>query len=403
MEDTQGATSGRARGQIALVLGIVVAVAAILGWYRYLGESEQRTQLEKTVRDLEQDLSALRTDLARERQNREQTENSLAAESEALQQLRQSLAAEQETAGQLQASLQQSRQERQQLEQELQLEMSRLATESAERQERLQQEISRLAADSAELETELRERQAQQASLSEQVSAANADRSELSERLEQTQQRRQELLEQIKGVREDVAAKENALAAANRDMQQLNSQLEQTRREKDELEARLAQLDEQQRQEAAHFDALRQQLERDLNESRVEITQLKNRMTVINLTSEVLFNSGSAKIKPAGRKVLDLIASSLNAYPDRAISIEGHTDNVPIGKNLPFVSNWDLSVTRALAAVDYLQSRDKISPGRLRAVGYGEYRPVASNDSADGRQRNRRIEIRLLPQTSIDG
>jgi chemotaxis protein MotB len=403
MEDTQVTTSGRAAAPIALIIGIVLAIAAILGWYRYFDESDQRAQLEKTVQDLERDLGALRTDLARERQNREQTENSLAAESEALQQLRRSLAAEQESVEQLQASLRQSRQERQQLESELQLEMSRLANQSDERQQRLQEEVSRLAADSAELENELRERQAQQASLSEQVDTANSDRAELSARLEQAHQRRQELLEQISGVRDDVAAKESALAAAKRDMQQLNSQLEQARQEKQELEARVAQLDEQQRQETAHFEALRRQLEQDLNESRVEITQLKNRMTVINLTSEVLFNSGSAKIKPAGRKVLDLIASSLNAYPDRAISIEGHTDNVPIGKNLPFVSNWDLSVTRALSAVDYLQSRDRIAPERLRAVGYGEYRPVASNDTTDGRQRNRRIEIRLLPQTMIDG
>jgi chemotaxis protein MotB len=160
----------------------------------------------------------------------------------------------------------------------------------------------------------------------------------------------------------------------------------------------VTQLSEQQKQEAAHFEALRQRLEQELNESRVEITQMKNRMTVINLTSEVLFNSGSSNIKPGGRKVLDLIATSLNAYPNRAISIEGHTDNVPIGKSLRYVSNWDLSVARALAAVDHLQRHNQVAPERLRVVGHGEFKPVASNDTASGRQLNRRIEIRLLAE-----
>jgi len=121
-------------------------------------------------------------------------------------------------------------------------------------------------------------------------------------------------------------------------------------------------------------------------------------MTVIKLTSEVLFNSGSADIKPAGRKVLDLIASSLNAYPNRAISIEGHTDNVPIGGSINYASNWDLSAARALAAVDHLRGQNQVAPERLRVVGHGEFKPVASNETADGRQSNRRIEIRLLPE-----
>jgi chemotaxis protein MotB len=95
--------------------------------------------------------------------------------------------------------------------------------------------------------------------------------------------------------------------------------------------------------------------------------------------------------------VLDLIATSLNAYPERAISIEGHTDNVPIGRNLPFRSNWDLSAARAMAAVDYLQQKAAVAPERLRVVGHGEHHPVETNETAEGRQRNRRIEIRLLP------
>ncbi len=76
-------------------------------------------------------------------------------------------------------------------------------------------------------------------------------------------------------------------------------------------------------------------------------------MTVINLTSGILFTTGSAEIRPAGQKVLALIATSLNAYPDRDVSIEGHTDTVRIGEDSAYDSNWELSAARALAAVQY--------------------------------------------------
>jgi len=167
------------------------------------------------------------------------------------------------------------------------------------------------------------------------------------------------------------------------------------------LEARIRQLNEQQRQEAQQFADLKQHLEHELQESQVKITQLKNRMTVINLTSEVLFASGSARITATGQKLLDVIAASLNAYPDRAVSIEGHTDNVPIGQNSSYGSNWELSTARAQAAVDYLQQHAEVAPDRLQVVGHGEHRPVASNETPEGRRLNRRIEIRLLPTGEI--
>jgi chemotaxis protein MotB len=380
MVDNAAAIPDRGSRKSSWAISFILAIAAVIGWYLYYAETARSDALQSSMERLGEEQVALQAALGQERKNRQQTQESLASESEALKKLRQRLAAEQGTVVQLQSELQQSQQQRQQLERES------------------QQELSRLAAESAGLEKELQQRLAQQQSLSEQISAANADKDQLASRLQQAQDRRQQLLAQIASVNNDVEAKKGALTEAGQDIEQLTRQLDQSKQEQNRLETRVARLSEQQKQEAAHFEALRQRLERDLHESRVEITQLKNRMTVINLTSEVLFDSGSAKIKPAGRRVLDLIAESLNAYPNRAISIEGHTDNVPIGKNIPFVSNWDLSVARALAAVDYLQRRDGVAPQRLRVVGHGEFDPVASNDTAEGRQRNRRIEIRLLPE-----
>ncbi|MDH5355242.1 MAG: OmpA family protein [Gammaproteobacteria bacterium] len=175
--------------------------------------------------------------------------------------------------------------------------------------------------------------------------------------------------------------------------QSLKNEISSVSEEKSELLSQLEQEQESKRQ-IAH---LKNRLEQELNESRVEITQLKNQMTVIKLTSEVLFGSGSAEITPAGKKVLSIIADSLNAYPDRAITVEGHTDNIPILQYKKYDSNWELSTARGIAAIQFFQQNNQVDPQRLKVVGYGQYRPVASNDSAEGRQLNRRIEIKLSP------
>jgi chemotaxis protein MotB len=200
---------------------------------------------------------------------------------------------------------------------------------------------------------------------------------------------------------DDVAQQEAALAAAEQEAERLSLQLSKTREEHALLEKRVEKLKQQREKDARHFAELEDRLKRELNESRIEISQFKDRMTVIKLTSEVLFDSGSAEIQPRGQKVLALIAESLNAYPERAISIEGHTDSVPIGKYSSYDSNWELSTARALAAVDFFRQQMRVDPRRLQVVGHGEFQPVASNQTIKGRQLNRRIEIRLMPEAPI--
>ena len=206
--------------------------------------------------------------------------------------------------------------------------------------------------------------------------------------------------QQIANIVDDVGQKEKALAYAEFDVSQLNQELETTRREQNLLVADIEELNRQRNKDSEHFANLKRRLEQELNQSQVEIAQLKNQMTVIKLRGDVLFSSGSADIKADGKKVLSLIAESLNAYPDRAISIEGHTDHVPIGNNPRYASNWELSSMRALAALNYFQQNSQVDPNRLKLVGYGEYRPAYSNATAEGRKRNRRIEIIILPPES---
>ena len=374
---------------LALILCAVIAVAAMAGWYLYFAESDKNLALVSENSDYRQQLQAL-GDQVQALTNQNQTVGESLAQSHRktgeLESMTQQLS---QLKSRLEAELTQEQQNRQQIEQALQAKRE-AATE-------MQQEMTRLKSTQAELEHELAQHKAQQSSLTERVSAVSNEKQQLLGSLEQAQAKRQHLLEQIALVSADVEAREAELSASRHNIEQLNNELSQTRQEQHQLQDRVAQLSEQQKKEAQHFAGLKQRLERELNESRVEISQLKNRMTVISLTSEVLFSSGSARIKPGGREVLSLIAATLNAYPERAISIEGHTDNVPIGKGSFYKSNWELSAARALAAVDFLQAGNLVAPSRLKVVGHGEFSPIASNDTPEGRQLNRRIEIRLLP------
>jgi chemotaxis protein MotB len=136
-----------------------------------------------------------------------------------------------------------------------------------------------------------------------------------------------------------------------------------------------------------------------LQSKEVTISQLQGRLTV-NILDRILFNSGEADVKPEGEKILRQIASVLSQYPRRQIHVVGHTDNVPIrliARNR-FPSNWELSTARATAAVRLLCEQAGVDPKRLAAVGYGEYHPAADNSTEEGRAKNRRIEIVVLPE-----
>jgi len=130
----------------------------------------------------------------------------------------------------------------------------------------------------------------------------------------------------------------------------------------------------------------------------IEVNQLTKHVTIsqqldyleINLTSKILFESGSASLLNEAQYILEHI-SELLAINEGQIIIEGHTDNQPI-KTFQFPSNWELSSARAAAVARYFTSLD-IAPNRLQTVGYGEHRPVSDNNSPENRAKNRRIKI----------
>jgi chemotaxis protein MotB len=147
---------------------------------------------------------------------------------------------------------------------------------------------------------------------------------------------------------------------------------------------------------------LETQMRSALESKDVTISELQGKLTV-NILDRILFDSGEAILKPEGQSVLDQVAKVLVNYPNRQIQVIGHTDNVPIRYNSlnPFKTNWELSAGRAIAAVRYLSEKAGVDARRLGAVGYGEFHPIADNSTAEGRAKNRRIALVVMPEELI--
>ena len=137
-------------------------------------------------------------------------------------------------------------------------------------------------------------------------------------------------------------------------------------------------------------------LRSEINSDQVSLT-MDDRGIVITFVAEVLFDSGKADLKQDGKNMLKKVASVINQEAaENEIGVEGHTDNVPI-KHSGWKSNWELSAARATSVLHYLISDCGLAPDKLSATGYGEYRPVKSNNTKEGKQANRRVEIIIKP------
>jgi len=142
---------------------------------------------------------------------------------------------------------------------------------------------------------------------------------------------------------------------------------------------------------------LEDRLAREISDKQILLEQT-SRGLVITMTNDILFDSGKAKLKRNANDVLKKIAGVINeAAPDRNIGVEGHTDSMPI-QHSGWKSNWELSAARATNVLHYLIDDCGMEPQKMSAIGYGEYRPVETNDTKEGRSRNRRVEIIILPK-----
>ncbi|HTI91468.1 MAG TPA: OmpA family protein [Puia sp.] len=134
----------------------------------------------------------------------------------------------------------------------------------------------------------------------------------------------------------------------------------------------------------------------DLNDKDINIKVDKG-VVYIDISDKLLFASGKYDVTPAAQEVLGKVAKVLKNQPDIEFMVEGHTDNKPYRRGV-LLDNWDLSVKRSTAVIRILQNKYGLEPSHMAAAGRGEYQPIASNDTNEGRATNRRTRIVILPQ-----
>ncbi|AEI62819.1 OmpA/MotB family protein [Corallococcus macrosporus] len=186
-----------------------------------------------------------------------------------------------------------------------------------------------------------------------------------------------------------------ANAAERRALEEKNAQLAALNEELARNTKKLAQAKEELEKRSSEYENLAQSLKQEISDGKIELSELKGKMTV-QLKDKILFASGSARVGKEGDEALKKIADALKTVQGKIIRVEGHTDDVPTGGG-QFASNWELSLARAMAVVRSLQDAG-VDPTFLSAAGYGQYQPIAANDSAENRSLNRRIEIVLAPK-----
>jgi len=182
------------------------------------------------------------------------------------------------------------------------------------------------------------------------------------------------------------------LEAKSKKLAEEQARLDKTANRLNELEAMIA------AKEAA-MKKLKDTLSKALNnfEGKGLTVEQKNGKVYVSMENKLLFNSGSWAVGSEGRKAVVELGKVLGDNPDLSVLIEGHTDDDPYGGSGPIANNWDLSTKRATAIVAILSENTSINKQKLTAAGRGEFSPLASNASAEGKAKNRRIEIILTP------
>jgi len=237
----------------------------------------------------------------------------------------------------------------------------------------------------SEFEDKLRE---SEGSLAEEKKIQERLRAELSSKAKMVEELQGELklsLSRLLSI-EDESAKGKA------EKEVLKRRLSQINGEKIQAEEKLGQL-------KSTYESLLSDLKTQIEKKEVAIKAFEEKIS-LTFVDRILFQVGEAAITPSGREVLRDLGKGLRNVKFKQIRVEGHTDNTPIrpGSGLGFPSNWELSTARAAAVVRYLQNEVGLDPANLEAVGYAFYRPVAGNDTEEGRALNRRVNIVIAPK-----
>ena len=279
----------------------------------------------------------------------------------------------------------------------------------------------------AEVETALREKSALSSSLDKKLVDSMEAGQELTRQLERCREDKDRYIEELDSIhiamkgsevetnkileslaKERKAGNDRAVEYEAR-ISELTAQIEKLRERISAIEAdRAVLLEEREKLQSEKrekvnelsntYEGLLTSMKSEIEKGQIKISQLQGRLSV-NLLNEILFASGSATVKEEGKALLSQLGSALEGATDKALLIEGHTDNQIIHGALAntYPTNWELSTARAVAVVRYLVETVGVDPLRIAAVGYGDNRPVADNSTEGGRAQNRRNEIKLTP------
>jgi len=216
------------------------------------------------------------------------------------------------------------------------------------------------------------------------------------------QRETQKILAELQQAQADLMQREDSLSILEKEFMEKKNAL-------DLLSQQLAEKDhayQSLRAELARKDSAMNALRNSIAEALVgfendglTITR-KNGRVYVSMENKLLFPSGSFVINPKGAEAIKKIAKVMETHGDINILVEGHTDNVPYSGKGNLSDNWDLSAKRATSIVRIFTNNSNIDPKRITAAGRGEFSPIASNDTAEGRAKNRRTEIILVPDLS---
>lgn len=210
-------------------------------------------------------------------------------------------------------------------------------------------------------------------------------------RLQNSEESRLKCFEDLSVLQERYEDLENRNMTLSRDAENLRVGLQRRKSTVHHQKKVIQQLDETK-------SKIETSLKTEIAKQTIKLEEMEGKLK-LTFVDKILFDTGKVEIKDRGKELLLEIAVTLNEDKGHNIWVEGHTDNVPIGKLLKerFPSNWELSAARAAAVVRFLQEESGLEPERLSASGYSYFRPVESNDTPEGRSQNRRIEIILVP------
>jgi chemotaxis protein MotB len=257
--------------------------------------------------------------------------------------------------------------------------------------------IRRMQADSAELAKQIADLRAENKRLENELQSTSLA---LQSTKKGAEQQASKLTMQLEGMQNDLNAREA-------DLQKLSNELDEKRRNLSAMEQELAQRNRRMAElerMLARQDSAVKALKRKVSDALVGLenngltVSIRQGKVYVSLDEKLLFKSGSITVDPAGVKALKKLARVLEQNPDINITIEGHTDNVPLASSASMADNWDLSVKRATSIVHILLDGTGINPARLTAAGRGEFVPVDKANTTEARRKNRRTEIILMPK-----